>query len=682
MHENRLRLSWLSGDLSITSCVEGTWEKQPLHELSEGEFEASTSSQASIHVKMSLEEDTAIEGRSVYIVEGKVSADQNGNFSGLKLHIPVNSCLECVWKPHLAPEQDMTIGDKAFRSPAIILEDTNCRMALVPDLNSLNERKIPHIMDFVMEGHELYYGISEYKETGHVYYKLNPVSKKINNDLTFRFYIVLWEKKIEESRRDFRTVEAFLWERYAATAMDTVQTPSEIMDSLDIYPRYAYEWAFDRWQDVCWQQFKIGEKEVGGVVFIATAKQKPGMGMEQNWREPKSIWNQAWFCSLRTAYGYWQAGHKYKRPDWTSKAEMALEFALSAPQTNGLFPGYYQAGDNNEWETGQWYMSGPRRPENHEDYVHLLDSSWTCYWLLKWYKDLNNDDRILSYVNDYVERLISLQREDGGFPAWVHPNTMVSSLYLAESPETSVHAMLLCLLYEVDSEQNYMAQAEKACAYVLDYIVPEGRWEDFETYWSCSKQWSGKQYGVRDKRSGLYNQCSFGMYWTAEALKLLFQCTGNQNWLDAGEKLLAEISLYQQIWEPDYLPVPTLGGFGVMNSDDEWNDARQSLFALTYYDYYTLTGNRTYLARSMWAMKASFYMMYCPENSKVKKLYDLVHQHFDHQDYGFHMENFNHNDGTSVNGLGEFTIFDWGCGAASSSYLELSVRLQKDESEA
>jgi hypothetical protein len=31
------------------------------------------------------------------------------------------------------------------------------------------------------------------------------------------------------------------------------------------------------------------------------------------------------------------------------------------------------------------------------------------------------------------------------------------------------------------------------------------------------------------------------------------------------------------------------------------------------------------------------------------------------------MENFNHHDGTAVDGIGEFTIFDWGCGASAAS---------------
>ena len=247
-----------------------------------------------------------------------------------------------------------------------------------------------------------------------------------------------------------------------------------------------------------------------------------------------------------------------------------------------------------------------------------------------------------------------------------------------------MHVMLIGLLHEIESDGSYLSSAERAMQFVVDRIIPYGRWEDFETYWSCSKQWSGKQLCVPDPRSGLYTQCNFGMYWTAEALKDLYRITRKQAWLDTGEQVLAELSLYQQVWEPPFFQAPTLGGFGVMNSDDEWNDARQSLFALTYHDYYRLTGNETYLARALWAMKASFYMMYCPENAVVRKMYEVVHPHFDSNDFGFHMENFNHHDGTVVdvaNGIGEFTIFDWGCGAAATSLAEFIAKSDPSSNE-
>jgi hypothetical protein len=168
------------------------------------------------------------------------------------------------------------------------------------------------------------------------------------------------------------------------------------------------------------------------------------------------------------------------------------------------------------------------------------------------------------------------------------------------------------------------------------------------------------------------------MYWTAEAFREWYEYSRDHRYLRLGEDVLAELSLYQTIWDPPYLDgIPVLGGYGVLNSDDEWNDARQSLIALTHMAYYRLTGNKQHLYRSLWAMRASFYMMYCPENPEVKALYEQKYPHFSPRDYGFEMENFHH--GETQGEVGEFTIFDWGNGSAAASLAELLLLTSKAE---
>lgn len=296
--------------------------------------------------------------------------------------------------------------------------------------------------------------------------------------------------------------------------------------------------------------------------------------------------------------------------------------------------------------------------------------------MLKWYSDIETDPLLLDYVQAYAVHLLSVQDETGSFPAWIHPVTDDVSPFLRHSSETSMHASLLTRLYGVTGNAAFLSAAEKAMAFIRSEIMPEGRWEDFETYWSCAAEWEGKQHGVKDSRSGLFNQCTFSMYWTAEAFKELYSATDRADYLEDGEKALAELSLYQTVWNPSYMSIPVLGGFGVMNSDDEWNDARQSLFALTYIGYYGITGKREYAERGLWAMKASFYMMYCPENPLLRELYERKHPFFNERDYGFEMENAHHGD--DADGIvGEFTIFDWGNGAASSSLAELLFRIKQ-----
>ncbi|MCD9021290.1 hypothetical protein [Cohnella silvisoli] len=597
--------------------------------------------------------------------------EQETDFYGLQLDWPIDRSLRCAWKPHLCPDEDMVIGDKVFRSPVVIVENATEMKAFIPDLNGIAAtRPIPHLMDYVQTEHRFTYGLCHYKESDHVYHRLDPKLYRIQGEIGFKLFIVTWKKNAPEPYRDFRKVEQMLWELYGERNLTNLDAKDTLASMLP-YMEHTYHWAFESWKDVCWQEFKLLGATVGGVAFLVTAGQKPGQGRENVWREPKSIWNQLWFCSLRSAYGYALWGRHLERRDWMEKAEKALNFALSAPQRNGLFPAVYEAGADQSWENGRWHWSAPRKPAGLDDYVHLADSSWTCYWLLKWYLDVDRDPRILPYVHKYVFRLLELQFDNGSFPAWVSPQTFSSAPYLIQSPENAVHAMLLCKLYELELSASYLAAAERAMAFVRERVIPIGRWEDFETYWSCSREWEGKAYGQPDPRSGLYNQNNLGIYWTAEAMKELYRLTGKESYLLEGEQVLAELSLYQQIWQPPFFEIGTIGGFGVMNSDDEWNDARQSLFALTYWDYYVMTGNESYKRRSLWAMKASFYMMYCPENPVVKRKYESVHGHFDHRDYGFNMENFNHHDGTSIDGIGEFTIFDWGNGAASASLIEL-----------
>lgn len=605
-------------------------------------------------------------------VEG-IWTNDSSEVSQIQLDMIISSTNTiCVWKPHLCPEENMVIGDLFFQSPAIVLKNNEKLLALVPNLDFIEQHRIaPHYMDYVKPEKKLFYGLGHYVKTRHVYHQRvhKPFSVK-QGQVLFQFYLVEWTNILET--RNLIPVVEFLWETFAKKRMMKANlekiTFKESLNQLETYAQYTYDWAFHHWEPIVWQEFTLNGENVGGCVFIVRAAQSPGHGKENSWREKKSLWNQAWFSSLRSAYGYRIWGEQWNNPDMVRRAELAKNFALSAPQKQGLFPSVFWADDNDEWEHGAWGHSD-RRPDNHNNFGHLLDMSWTCFWMLKWYNDIEQDPKLIEYSINFADRLLMLQAKKGNFPAWVHMETGKVSPFLLESPETSMHALFLAKLYMETGEKKYLQASQKAMQFVIDEVIPVGRWEDFETYWSCSRMWEGKQYGKKERRSGLYHQCNFSIYWTTEALKELYNVTKDEAYLNIGEQVLAELSLYQAIWEPSYIGVPVLGGFGVMNTDDEWNDARQSLIALTYYDYFKLTGKKEYQYRSFWAMKASFYMMYCPENPEVRKLYEKTHPHFTEKDYGFEMENGHHSENIDI--AGEFTIFDWGNGSASASLAEL-----------
>ncbi len=205
---------------------------------------------------------------------------------------------------------------------------------------------------------------------------------------------------------------------------------------------------------------------------------------------------------------------------------------------------------------------------------------------------------------------------------------------------------------------------------VITHIIADGRWEDFETYWSCCSFGKHEYYGKRIERNGLYKQCNFSMYWTAEALLACYRATGDNGYLQWGRRTLDELGMTQQLWQPPFIYIPALGGFGVMNFDGEWNDSRQCLFAELFMDYYRQTGEEELFERGVVALKAAFVMMYCPENPEVKQLWEQVWPFFGVADYGFTMENYGHTGTTSPDGIGvgEFTIYDWGNGAAAEAF--------------
>lgn len=144
--------------------------------------------------------------------------------------------------------------------------------------------------------------------------------------------------------------------------------------------------------------------------------------------------------------------------------------------------------------------------------------------------------------------------------------------------------------------------------------------------------------------------------------------------------MLDELLMTQASWQPPYMFVSVLGGFGVMNCDGEWLDSRQSLFAEIIIRYGLELDCEEYIQRGLAALRASFVMMYCPENPRTKIQWEKRHTFFGPRDYGFTMENYGHGGVTSAEGagMGVFTIYDWGNGAAAEAYNRILDHLGRE----
>lgn len=584
------------------------------------------------------------------------------------------------WAPHLTPTERNIIAQHVFRQPALIASDERQVLIVIPDVDILNQQKlVDWYMDMDAPENLLTLGMSKSLVSDHVIYERKDGAVYPAQEIRFGFYLRYFNDK-QTLQDPFRKVASFFWKRWGSKLLAN-GNPSK--GSLEPYVQHTYNWAFNTWKKPVWQQFELNGKQVGAPVFIVNVTQSPDYPGVVDEREFRSIWNQAWFSSLRSASGLYRYGKRTGNDSLITKALMTKELALSFPREKGFFYGLIgtemkkveiegkEVNRSEGWTTFFWGNSN-RNPYTGDPKIspfHILDMSWTASLMLEWYDELEKDSRLLDYAVTYADALIGIQYPDGFFPAWLDLKTLKPLDYLTRSPETSMSVTFLLTLYKITNEEKYKVAALKAMDAVMKDIVPTGRWEDFETFWSCSRV--GSRYWVGNKvwRNNMYKQNNFSMFWTAQALLKCYQLTGNKMYLQSGQRTLDEMLMTQASWQPWFIPIKAIGGFGVMNADGEWNDARQSLFAELIIQYGKELDMREYIERGVAAIRASFTMMYCPENPETKAQWEKRWPFFGKADYGFMMENYGHGGENNSDGLGigEFTIYDWGNGAASEA---------------
>ena len=594
------------------------------------------------------------------------------------------------WSPHLTPTDNHVIDQHVFRSPTLIVADKEQVIALIPDLNMLQKgTPVRWYLDLDAGTNTLTLGMSNSRVVDHVLFERTDGAEYTNGKVEIGFYLLHYADKASLAD-PFRKPLEFLWKNWGS---ETYRTGNPVRGDLEPYIKHTYDWAFKNWSESVWQEFEIEGRKVGAPAFIVNVTQSPNYPGEVNEREFRSVWNQAWFSSLRSASGLYRYARRTNNGGLLEKARLTKELALSFPQKNGFFYGVIgtdmyeieidgrKYNRSKGWDTYYWGNSNrnPYTWNPRESPFHILDMSWTALLMLRWYDELEKDIRLLDYAENYAGSLLKIQYSNGFFPAWLSLDKLEPMEHLNDSPETSMSVTFLLKLYELTGKQKYKESALKAMDAVIHNIIPTGRWEDFETYWSCSRYGSQDLVWKKISRNNMYKQNNFSMFWTAEALFECFRLTKEERYLGCGQRTLDELLMTQASWQPPYMYVNVLGGFGVLNADGEWNDSRESLFAELILQYGKLLDNREYMERGFAALKASFVMMYCPENPQTKIQWEKVYPFFGEKDYGFTMENYGHGGRTSPEGegMGEFTIYDWGNGAAAEAYNRILDKLGK-----
>ncbi|HOC85316.1 MAG TPA: hypothetical protein PKM00_00585 [Prolixibacteraceae bacterium] len=585
------------------------------------------------------------------------------------------------WAPHLTPTDEHIIAQHLFRSPAMVCSSSGRLLTLIPDLDLLAKTQgPPWYMDLDARNNVMTLGMSHSAVREHVLYVRTPGACYSPGKVEIGFYLITSDQK-DKIFNPWRKINSFLWKKWGKQEWKKL---AKSRDGLKNQVAHAYNWAFGSWEKSVWQEFELNGQQVGAPVFIVNTTQSPNYPGEVNEREFRSVWNQAWFSSLRSAQGLYRYARRENNRELMNYALKTKELALAFPQRNGLFPGLTgtemetvevngeKYNRSKGWNTF-FFGNSNRNPYTWDARLapyHILDMSFTANQMLIWYTELEKDERLLTYATQYADALLKLQDEEGFFPGWLSIDSLKPMEYLNKSPETSMSVTFLLRLYQVTQERKYLVPALKALNAVADRIIMEGQWEDFETYWSCCRYGSDHLVGKKVLRNNQFKQNTLSMYWTAEALLDGYLITGERKYLQYGERTLDELLMYQASWQPPYIYIRAIGGFGVMNCDGEWNDSRQSLFSELILRYGRELHRNEYLQRGLAALYASFEMMYCPENPETKAQWEKAWPFFGEEDYGFMMENYGHGGVTGPEGIGigEFTIYDWGNGAAAEAY--------------
>lgn len=589
---------------------------------------------------------------------------------------------DSTFLPGLRPLDDNVCGDHFFREPAAVAQRGRLAAILAPDVEVLAEnRPMETVLDLdakngVCDATLLSYGFCAHRLTGHVRFSTDSGQLRIVPG-RLRLAADLILDAHAEPYGAYEQAATYAWTTYGHRYFERVKPQ---MAPFADYARLCYPAAFSGGREPRQQDSRLPtesgwfETTIGGVVCGGLPS---GWGYQQGWVS----W-QCWFNQLRSAWGLHWWGARLKNPDWTEKSNKMLNLALAAPMDQGACPTTYLSREK-QWK-GTLIGPDPRC------YYDLTNMAWKGIWMLRWldFKDCPRRDEIIGQCLQMAQLMVHKQNPDGSFPTWLDKDLKVVPV-LDHSAQSALPAWFLAELASRPEIRDRaldgapwltgetqagaaaevaLARARRAADFLLKNVVDQQRYYDFETFFSCSPkeclQRDGKidDVSMHDPHSLCPPQNTLCMQWTAEALTAVSRrslpkdATGYRR---GAMKALAMMTLYQNAWDISYRKVAyDFGGFGVQNSDGEYNDARQAQFGCTLADFGAELGRQDLFERGVAATRAALALINSPLHAK----YGV----YPNPNYplGLEPENDGHGGTDQQDGR---TGFDWGEGSGLAS---------------
>jgi len=619
--------------------------------------------------------------------------------------------------PCLKRAADDVIGDRIFDAPATIIQKEGRLTALVPDLDILNEEVIyaqgarplegtrgfripqdpakismPTIMDLDLKSGltaapVFAFGLADFFTEQHMFWRHENLKGAMVRDLStnrLRYGFDLFLRADATPFRGYQSISQFLWQQYGR---EFLRQPRPQAMPLVEYAKVCYPAAFSYKGDIArdtkryseglaydpadsgplvtWLEFDLDGSPVGGI--RATPSQ---------WYN--DIQFSPWWNCARDAVGmYWWG--KQTDPSLVEKARRIVNLALTAPQKQGIFPSIFRYSEK------RWYGCYWKFPADFKT-KWTLPSSWTpkaiptTFWntnsnlyqtaaasktgvyLLHYRRLCEDDTRILPYLRPYGDFLVDHLGDKACIPAMLTVD-FDPVPELAFNAEGGIHIWFLCELYQATQEKKYLDAAERMATFLAKEILPQQRWYDFETFYSCSI----KPEDFFDSYTGQWPQCTLSMLWATDGYTSLYEATKNPDYIHNAEAVADYAGFFQAVWQPHFMiSAYAFGGFRSQNSDAEWLDMRQSLFGEAFVRLGKLAGRQDLLERGVAAVRSSFAIINHPRH--------IANDIFRYPRYplGIEPENIDH-EGLPQNPLR--SGFDWGEGGGLAAAATLLCHL-------
>lgn len=496
--------------------------------------------------------------------------------------------LDFAWIPNLHKAENHVCGDHFFRSPIVAVATEGVYLALVPDLEMFLKHRIIRqavdlrTMEKVIEAPALSYGICHWEREPHMYSRHEPqmLQKVTVPELIYGFDILFGT--YTEITEISEILTEYLWLRYGVRYLADVRP--QVLPFEEYGRRYTYRYELPDSIDS----------------FISDGKEC--IGINNVYRRGANF--HAWENDLMVAYGIHHYAEKWDDAQLKRISDGIANLYESLPRKQGAFPCVYNF-DEKQYE-GTLFWTG-----RVADSVHGYDTaamSTTVWWSLNYFEDQDKKPEFMSLAEQYADFLVSIQTPKGAIPTYLYKD-LKAARSLEESGTTALNAAVLTRIARLIQSEKYKEAALKAGDFVFHMMVEKSEFYDFETYYSCCPQ----PLHAVDYWTGIKPQCTSSVLWGADLFLELYRLTDNKHWLQYGEHLLRCLCLYQQVWNPSFYPEYLFGGFGVLNTDGEWNDRQQKVVP-TLVNYYLETGKTEFMERAVAACRAGFALMDMEEN--------------------------------------------------------------------